>query len=158
MELRSNLKTRLPLQRWGLGSVKSLAARTLYQVERFNQAVEESHGQLVPIRYREDLEHYLSIRTRNNLTAAFLGIEGLHALDGQLENVNRFYEAGIRMMSASHFFDNDVGGSAHGLQKYGLTALGKQVIERAESLSTFPSFPEGRARDSLASLCSRYPC
>jgi len=122
------------VEQWGLDSVQSLAARTLFQVERFNQLVEESQGQLVPIRFREDLEHYMNIRSHSNLTAAFLGIEGLHALDGQLDNINRFYDAGVRMMAASHFFDNDVGGSAHGLQKYGLTSLGKQVIQRAEKL------------------------
>jgi len=62
-----------------------------------------------------------------------LGIEGAHALDGRLENVDVLFDAGFRMMSPSHFFDNDIGGSAHGVEKYGLTELGKNVIRRMES-------------------------
>jgi microsomal dipeptidase-like Zn-dependent dipeptidase len=37
------------------------------------------------------------------------------------------------MMSPSHFFDNDIGGSAHGVEKYGLTEKGKEVIRRMEA-------------------------
>ena len=32
------------------------------------------------------------------------------------------FDAGFRMMSPSHFFDNAFGGSAHGVEKGGLTA------------------------------------
>jgi microsomal dipeptidase-like Zn-dependent dipeptidase len=38
------------------------------------------------------------------------------------------------MMSPSHFFDTDVGGSAHGIQKGGLTDFGRRVIQRMEEL------------------------
>jgi hypothetical protein len=33
---------------------------------------------------------------------------------GNLDNVDVLFDAGFRMMSVSHFFDTDIGGSAHG--------------------------------------------
>ena len=37
------------------------------------------------------------------------------------------------MMSPSHFFDNAFGGSAHGIEKGGLTAAGREMVERMEA-------------------------
>ena len=37
------------------------------------------------------------------------------------------------MMSPSHFFDNAFGGSAHGVDKGGLTAKGREMIERMDA-------------------------
>ncbi len=42
-------------------------------------------------------------------------------------------DAGFRMMSPSHFFDNAFGGSAHGIEKGGLTARGREMVERMEA-------------------------
>ena len=56
------------------------------------------------------------------ITAGLLAIEGAHALDGDPANVEVVADAGFRMMSPSHFFDNAFGGSAHGIEKGGLTA------------------------------------
>jgi len=66
--------------------------------------------------------------------AALLGLEGAHALEGEVERLDRLFEAGFRMLGLTHFFDNAVGGSAHGLRKRGLTELGRRVLERAERL------------------------
>ncbi len=37
------------------------------------------------------------------------------------------------MMSPSHFFDNAFGGSAHGIEKGGLTERGREMVERMEA-------------------------
>ena len=66
--------------------------------------------------------------------AALLAIEGLHALDGRLESVDTLFAHGYRMMGLTHFFDNEVAASAHGVSHAGLTPLGAQVIQRMESL------------------------
>jgi microsomal dipeptidase-like Zn-dependent dipeptidase len=62
-----------------------------------------------------------------------LAIEGAHALDGNLENLDILYRAGYRMMSPSHFFDNDIGGSAAGVQKIGLTDKGREWVREMEA-------------------------
>ena len=64
---------------------------------------------------------------------ALLAIEGAHALDGDPANVEVVADAGYRMMSPSHFFDNAFGGSAHGVAKGGLTDAGREMVERMEA-------------------------
>ena len=67
------------------------------------------------------------------ITAGLLAIEGAHALDRDPANVDVVADAGYRMMSPSHFFDNAFGGSAHGVTKGGLTDKGREMVERMEA-------------------------
>ena len=63
-----------------------------------------------------------------------LSVEGLHDLEGKIENLDVLYAAGFRMAGLAHFFDNDIAGSMHGVEKGGLTPLGRQVVQRMEAL------------------------
>ena len=63
-----------------------------------------------------------------------LALEGMHALGGREEALMELHSAGFRMMGLTHHFDNDIAGSAHGINKYGLTELGRSLIPRMESL------------------------
>jgi microsomal dipeptidase-like Zn-dependent dipeptidase len=63
-----------------------------------------------------------------------LSLEGMHALDGRKEALMELHSAGFRMMGLAHHFDNEVAGSAHGVDKYGLTELGRSLIPRMEAL------------------------
>ena len=69
------------------------------------------------------------------MTAGFLAVEGMHALEGKISNVQKLFDAGVRMMSPVHFFDNDIGGSAHGIKQGGLTQLGTKALIEMERLS-----------------------
>lgn len=121
-------------QRQSLKELSSLTERALRQAAALRDAAENSGGRLRLITSRIELDKFVEDRkTQSNLVGGWLGVEGAHALDGDLANLDRLYDAGIRMMSPSHFFDNDIGGSAHGLQKYGLTDKGKEMIRRMES-------------------------
>jgi microsomal dipeptidase-like Zn-dependent dipeptidase len=94
---------------------------------------DRSGGRLSLIATRADLEAYLARRAANpSITAAFLTIEGAHVLDGDPAAVDRLLDAGFRMMSPTHFFDNEFGGSAHGVDKGGLTGAGRELIARME--------------------------
>ena len=63
----------------------------------------------------EELKQVLKAREYDSkLIAGLLGTEGSHALDGDLDNIKRLSDAGFRMMSLQHFFDNKLGGSLHG--------------------------------------------
>ncbi len=111
----------------------NLTARALYETRRFDRTVEASNGKLVPIRSRADLESYLKRReSEPGITAGLLGIEGAHALEGDLGNIDVLYDAGVRMMAPTHFFDNDIGGSSAGVRRGGLTAKGREMIRRME--------------------------
>ncbi len=120
-------------QRWPRATWTSLLQRALYQSEKLHTAAAASQGQLRIIRTQADLADFLAKRADNpRQLAAVLATEGLQPLEGQLENVDRLYEAGFRITGLTHFFDNEIGGSAHGEVKGGLTDFGRQVIPRLE--------------------------
>ena len=132
---RSDLITTLAVaQRWPLATWTSLKERALYQARRLRALAADSGGKLVLIRTAADLSGYLERRSADpEVTAGLIGIEGAHALEGDLNNVEVFFEEGVRMMSPSHFFDNDIGGSAHGLDKGGLTEKGREMVRRMQA-------------------------
>lgn len=120
-------------QRWPRATWSSLLQRALYQAHKLDQASANSGGRLVLIKSRSDLASFISAWQQDpQRVAALLATEGLQPLEGKLENVERLYDAGFRIAGLTHFFDNEVGGSAHGLAKGGLTPLGRQVIKRLE--------------------------
>ncbi len=120
-------------QRWPPRTWDSLKERALYQADKLRKFAERSQGKLVLIKTAADLQSYLARRqTDHNLTAGFLGIEGAQVLEGELANIDVLFDAGVRMMAPTHFFDNDIAGSAHGVEKGGLTEKGKEMIRRME--------------------------
>ena len=120
-------------QRWPVATWTSLTERALYQARALDDLAQRSKGKFTVIRDAAGLESYLSRRMVDpTLAAGFLGLEGAHALDGSLSNLDVLFDAGVRMVAPTHFFDNDLGGSAHGLKKGGLTEKGRAMIRRME--------------------------
>ncbi len=120
-------------QRWPPATWRSRLQRALFQAERARSMAERSEGRLSLIASRAGLAAYLARRAEDReMTAAFLTIEGAHALDDDLANLAPLIAAGFRMMSPTHFVDNAFGGSAHGVDKGGLTARGRELVARME--------------------------
>lgn len=123
------------VQRWPRATWTSLRARAIHQADRLHDAVQRSGGTLVLITDTSSLARFLAERKANpHVHGALLAIEGLHALDGALASVDTLYAHGFRMMGLTHFFDNEVAASAHGVTHGGLTPLGRQVVQRMEQL------------------------
>jgi microsomal dipeptidase-like Zn-dependent dipeptidase len=121
-------------QRWPPATWSSLLQRALYQSEKLHRYAAESEGRLSVVRNQKDLAAFVQAWALDpKRVAALLATEGLHPLEGRLENVDRLFDAGFRITGLTHFFDNEVGGSAHGLEKGGLTPLGRQVVARLEA-------------------------
>lgn len=118
-----------PVRTWN-----SLLERSLWHAEKLHRAVADSAGKLRAVATPEDIDSLLAER-RGKVppVGATLSIEGLHVLEGKLSNLDKLYAAGFRMAGLTHFFDNDLAGSMHGLKKGGLTPLGRQVIETMEA-------------------------
>lgn len=139
-------------QRWPAETQKSLFARAMLQAERVHAAAQQ-HPQLTLIRSRSDLQALLAQRLDGNLiVGALLGTEGSHALDGELENIERLYAAGFRMMSLQHFFDNQLGGSLHGESQSGLTSFGREAVAKMQELGIMIDVAhssEATVRDTL---------
>jgi microsomal dipeptidase-like Zn-dependent dipeptidase len=133
-EAFDNISTLALIQRWPAATRESLAARALYQAERIHQAASKSPHLQVVLNQR-DLEAVLAKREAGTpIVGALIGTEGSHALDAKIDNVDRLYDAGFRMMSLQHFFDNALGGSLHGESNQGLTPFGQQAVDRMLSL------------------------
>jgi microsomal dipeptidase-like Zn-dependent dipeptidase len=122
------------VERWPPATWSSLTERALYQASRLRDVASRSHGKFTIVRSAAGLRAYLDRRRADPaITAGFLGIEGAHALDGDLANIDRLYDAGVRMMAPTHFFDNDIGGSSAGVDKTGLTGKGREMVRRMEA-------------------------
>ena len=120
-------------ERWPISSWVNLTERALYQARRLHEAAQNSSGKLVILKSRRDLTDFLERRkSEQGIVAGFLAIEGAHALGGEVENLNRLFDAGFRMIGIAHFFDNEMGGSAHGITKGGLTPKGRELLRRME--------------------------
>jgi membrane dipeptidase len=145
-------------ERWPTATWNSLTQRALYQARKLQDAAARSGGKLTLIKTSAELSSYLDRRmTEPHITAGFLGVEGAQALDGNLDNIDALFDAGFRMMSPSHFFDTDIGGSAHGIEKGGLTEKGKEMIRRMEARHMIVDVAHASARtiDDVLALATR---
>jgi membrane dipeptidase len=123
------------VQRWPVATWRRLLPRALHLARRADALADHSGGAFTVIGSRADLDAYLGRRATNpNMTAGVLAIEGAHALDGDVSNIDALAAAGYRMLGLSHFFDTLFAGSAHGTSKRGLTAAGRDLVARAEAL------------------------
>lgn len=123
------------VQAWPPRTWNSLTERALYQAQRLHQFAADAPANLKVVTNAAELKSVLEQRQQGSqLVAGLLGTEGSHALDGKLENVQRLYDAGFRMMSLQHFFDNKLGGSLHGTSGAGLSDFGRDVVKKINGL------------------------
>ena len=121
------------LQLWPRRTWSSLLQRALYQAEKLNAAAARDPSRLTVIKSRTDLAALLTRRQRGeSVVGGLLAIEGAHALEGDLANLQKLKDAGYRMIGLTHFFDNELGGSLHGKSKGGLTPFGVQAVHAIE--------------------------
>ena len=117
-----------PPRTWG-----SLLQRSLYHAEKLEKAAADSDGTLRVIRTRGDLDTLLADREAGqDVTGALFSVEGLQNLEGNIENFDALYDAGMRMAGFAHFFDNEAVGSMHGVEQGGLTDLGRAAFAEME--------------------------
>lgn len=118
---------------WPPRTWSSPKQRALYQAERLQKFAAQSGGSLVIIRSRADLTRFLTSRNSSHSVAGFLGTEGAQPLEGRVENLDELYAAGFRMMAPTHFTDTAIAGAAAGMNKGGLTDLGREWVRAMES-------------------------
>ena len=120
---------------WPPRTWNSRLQRALYESDRLYDAAARTRDELLVITKASQVDSVLARRARGEtVIGALLSTEGLHALDGKLESVDTLFAHGFRLLGLTHFFDNDVGASAHGLSHAGLTPFGRMVIHRMELL------------------------
>lgn len=135
-------------QRWPFATWRSLFERALYQATRLER-LDGRAGEIEFVRTRNELRAALDA----GVLAGVYGIEGAHPLEGDLAKLDRLYDAGLRVIGLQHFFDNELGGSLHGLSGAGLTDFGREVVAAAEEKSMIVDVAhssEAVVRDVLA--------
>jgi membrane dipeptidase len=94
---------------------------------------------------RANAEKCLLARTADEIEAAFksgrkaiiLGMENGYQIGLDLDNLNRVFDRGIRILTLTHNSDNDIGDSStddKNPEDRGLSGFGLQVVERANRL------------------------
>lgn len=132
---RDNITLLAMMQAWPMATWDNLTERALYQGEKLHELVARAPQQLMRIETQSDLAELLALRQQgSNIVGVMLGTEGSHALSGELGNIQHLADAGFRIMSLQHFFDNELGGSLHGTSKAGLTAFGAAAVAEMERL------------------------
>ncbi len=120
-------------QRWPIAAWASLFERARRTARALDDAAARSDGALRVVRTRAELEDGLAARQNGErVLLGVLSLEGLQVAEGRLENVDSLYALGFRMAGLTHFFDNELGGSAHGVSKAGLTPFGREAVARME--------------------------
>ena len=118
-----------PVKTWS-----SLVERSLYHAHKRDDAVAASDNAIKAVDTAGQLDALLATRQRDKrAVGAMLTIEGLQNLEGKAANLDRLYDAGFRMAGLTHFFDNELAGSMHGLKKGGLTPFGREIVRRMEA-------------------------
>jgi len=128
----------------------SLLERSLYHAEKLDRAVAEDAGDvLTKISNADDITNLMveredraqwrpapegAKRLAKPPIGAIFSAEGLHNLEGDIDNLDVLYQAGMRMAGLTHFFDNELAGSMHGEEKGGLTEMGREAISRMEAI------------------------
>ncbi len=66
--------------------------------------------------------------------AALLSIEGGEALEGQIDNLDYFYKRGVRAMTLTWNYTNEISGGIGETDGIGLTDFGKMVVSKMNTL------------------------
>jgi len=116
-----------------LGRSRGLARSVHEQIDALDETVVRSNGTLKKVRTASEIVACQA----NGAISALLGIEGAHALEGDVDNVDAFARRGVRYLGLSHFSANEACFPAYGRGRRdteGLTPFGRAVVDRCEAL------------------------
>jgi membrane dipeptidase len=112
--------------------ITGLACAVEEQIDILDEAIRRRPGDLRLVRTGREIEEC----RREGAMGALLSIEGAHALEGDLNRVERFARRGVRSIGFLHFSANDAGYPAYGRGRRdheGLTPWGFELVHRCEA-------------------------
>jgi membrane dipeptidase len=148
-------------QFFGLVSVafpaRGLAAVIDEQIDRLDMAVAQSPRRILKARTADDVRR----AAQSGTIAGLLGIEGAHALEGDLGKLDHFARRGVRYLGLCHFTANELCYPAYGSGRRdgeGLTRFGCEVVKYAGELGVIVDLAHINKRGFLdACELSKYP-
>jgi membrane dipeptidase len=112
--------------------VRGLARAVSEQIDLLVDTASRRPGELRLVRTADEVDAC----RRDGVIGALLGIEGAHALEGDIDRVDAFARRGLRYLGFVHFTANDAGYPAYGRGRRdgeGLTAFGFELVKRCEA-------------------------
>jgi len=120
---------------WPPATWPSIYQRARFQLDKLKRLIAASDGAMRLILTAGDMRSLIEERTTGSqVVGALYLIEGAHPLEGNIENLDRLFEQGLRIVGLTHFFDNELGGSLHGVSGAGLSEFGREVVRHADEL------------------------
>ncbi len=138
--IRNNSKIELAgflafLQHWPVKTWYSRKNRAFYQAKKLHKLEAKSKGTFTIIKTSKQLkDHYRRVMMETDATAGLLMLEGAHVIHKIPDDLEELYKSGFRIIGLTHLTDNHLGGSAHGVEKGGLTDLGRKALKQIEAL------------------------
>ncbi|HYX91155.1 MAG TPA: membrane dipeptidase [Myxococcaceae bacterium] len=118
-------------RRWPAAARRGEWARALWQIEQLERYCRATGGQ---VRLTDSAEALRENRSAGRISAV-LGVEGAHALEGQVDRVGELWRRGARFMSLTHLSNNALGGSSFpGMGNRPLTRHGHDVLDEMARL------------------------
>lgn len=105
--------------------------RAINILEHFEKQKEKNKEQIISILNKEDLNRAVNEKK----IGIILTIENGSAISGDIKNIEKLYEKGIRIMSVTWNEDNDLGCGALTKNDKGLTRLGEEYIRNLDKKS-----------------------
>jgi membrane dipeptidase len=102
------------------------------QIDLLDVEVSRSRGAMRKVRSADDVEQ----AQKDGTMGALLGIEGAHALEGDVERIEHYARRGVRYLGLLHFSANEAGYPAYGRGRRdgeGLSRWGKELVRRCEA-------------------------
>ncbi|MBE6068584.1 MAG: membrane dipeptidase [Clostridium lundense] len=114
------------------GETPNRLNRALDMANRFHIEMEKSKEYISLARNYQELKY----NEENNKISAFLTIEEGGVLEGNIDNLKRFYDLGVRLITLTWNFKNEIGYPAYDKTNShkGLTSFGIEVIEEMNNL------------------------
>ena len=115
-----------------MARTRGLARAVNEQIDALDEAIARRPGSLRLVRTAGELV----AAEKAGAVAALLGIEGAHALEGDLEKLRAFAARGVRYLGLLHFSANEAGAPAYGRGRSdgGLTPWGFDLVHLCEEL------------------------
>jgi membrane dipeptidase len=119
---------------WKPGARRTPWAAALDQLARLDALVAGSDGKMMLARSADDVEAALE----GGRMAAMIGVEGAHAIDGDVSRVRTLHERGVLYMGPVHLSANELGGASFPVgHRGGLTDYGRRVVAEMERVGMF---------------------
>lgn len=141
-----------------IGQRTGLARVIDQQIDELDRQIAHAPGRLMKVWSAADLARAQA----RGAVSALLGIEGAHALEGDLDKLDHFARRGVRYLGLCHFSANEACYPAYGYARRdeeGLTPFGRDLVRRAESLSVLVDLSHINRRGFLeaCALATRPP-